>query len=189
LRTRIEAMAPARPMPAARPGFDWRVFGGGGAVGALTAALALFLVLPQMATPDLPEELVAGHVRSLQAAHLVDVVTSDRHVVKPWFNGRVDFAPQVPDLATDGFPLVGGRLDIIGGRTVAALVYKRRLHSINLFVRPARGVNLFGARGMRRDSYSLVHWTAGGLDYWAVSDVDQADLETFRRVFVAAVGH
>jgi anti-sigma factor RsiW len=188
LRARVEALSAPERRPVAPRGFDWRVFGGGGAVGALAATLALFLIVPQMAAPNLPDELVASHVRSLQAAHLVDVATSDRHVVKPWFNGRIDFAPQVPDLAEQGFPLVGGRLDVIDGRTVAALVYKRRLHSINLFVRPAHGVNLLGASATRRDSYSLAHWTAGGLDYWAVSDIDQADLDLFRRTFVATAG-
>ena len=191
LHARIAAMAPVRPdagASLARHRLDWRSFGGGGAIGALAATLALLLVLPQLAAPDLPEELVASHVRSLQATHLVDVVTSNRHVVKPWFNGRVDFAPQVPDLANAGFPLAGGRLDVIEGKTVAALVYKRRLHSINLFVRPARGLSWPAATAMRRESYSLAHWTMGGLDYWAVSDIDPADLDAFRRAFVAAAG-
>jgi anti-sigma factor RsiW len=191
LRMRIEALADVRP--AAPPQrWNWPSFAGGGAIGALAASIALMLALPQLASPtltgqltdELPGELVASHVRSLQASHLVDIPTSDRHVVKPWFNGRIDFAPPVPELAPQGFPLVGGRLDVIGGRTVAAIVYKRRLHTINLFVRPAGGSS--SQTALTRDSYSLVHWTANGLDFWAVSDVGAADLGEFEKSFRAA---
>jgi anti-sigma factor RsiW len=190
LRLRIEALAdmPRAAKPA--PRWNWPSFAGGGAIGALAASIALTLALPQLTSPtltdELPAELVASHVRSLQASHLVDIPTSDRHVVKPWFNGRIDFAPPVPELAPQGFPLVGGRLDVIGGRTVAAIVYKRRLHTINLFVRPAGGSSTQTA--FTRDSYSLVHWTTSGLDFWAVSDVGAADLGEFEKAFRAASG-
>jgi len=161
---------------------------GGGAIGALAASIALLLALPQLTEAGLPDELVAAHVRSLQVAHLVDVQTSDRHVVKPWFNGRIDFSPPVVELAPEGFPLVGGRLDYIGGRDVAAIVYRRRLHHINLFVRPApTGVSPLSAT-MRHDSYSIVRWTTGGLEYWAVSDIDEGDLDQFRDAFRKASG-
>jgi anti-sigma factor RsiW len=183
-RSEETAEAERRAMPRR---LSWGSFATGGGIGALAASLALFLALPQLSAPGLSDELVASHVRSLQAAHLVDVATSNRHVVKPWFNGKIDFAPPVPDLAGQGFPLVGGRLDVIDGRSVAALVYKRNLHSINLFVRPATWLSLQSERTFRRDSYSLAHWTSSGLDYWAVSDVDPADLSLFARTFQGAV--
>lgn len=191
LRAIIEALAGGRNAETTQPvgsprRFAWGSFASGGAVGALAACLALFLALPQLVAPGLPDQLVAGHVRSLQASHLVDIATSNRHVVKPWFNGRIDFAPPVPDLARQGFPLVGGRLDVIDGRTVAALVYKRHLHSINLFIRPAPAFSLMQTQTIRRDSYSLVHWHDNGLDYWAVSDVEPADLDLFGREFRSA---
>jgi anti-sigma factor RsiW len=188
LRERVGALV-EKPVTRGRGrGLDWRSFGGGGAIGALAASIALLIAVPQVSAPSLPDELVAGHVRSLQASHLVDIQTSNRHVVKPWFNGRIDFAPPVPDLAQQGFPLVGGRLDVIGKRTVAAIVYKRGLHTINLFVRPAGAFSTGGPGMQTRDSYALFHWTAGGLDYWAVSDVSSKDLAQFAQAFRAAAG-
>ena len=159
---------------------------GGGAVGALAASLALMVATPQVSVADLPDQLIAGHIRSLQAAHLTDVLTSDRHVVKPWFNGRIDFSPPVVDLMQQGYPLVGGRLDYIGDRPVAALVYRRRLHTINLFVRPAPPNASASPSTIRRHSYNIVHWMAGDLDYWAVSDVDPGDLALFHQQFAKA---
>lgn len=164
-----------------RPIWSWI---GGGAVGALAASLALLIATPQVATPGLEDELIASHVRSLLAAHLVDVKTSNRHIVKPWFNGRIDFAPPVVDLATSGFPLVGGRLDYIGGKVIPALVYQHRLHRMNLFIRPAPDSAVLKARFDRRDGYGLMHWRMDGLDYWIVSDVEQVDFETFQTEFV-----
>ena len=125
---------------------------------------------------------------STLASHLVDVETSDRHVVKPWFNGRIDFAPPVIELADAGYPLAGGRLDYVDRKVVAALVYRRRLHVINLFVWPQGRAGLHASPFAGRDGYSLVHWRAGGLDYWAVSDVEKAELEAFHRAFAARTG-
>lgn len=178
LRRRIEAEIgrPPRSAPRAVP---WL---GGAAVGALAATLALTLAAPP--TPYLADELVAAHVRSLQAAHLIDVATSDRHVVKPWFNGRLAFSPPVPDLAAQGFPLVGGRLEYLHGGEAAALVYKRRLHTINVIVTPARDAPAWTAQ--TRGTYNLAHWREGGLDFWAVSDVSADDLKTFAAAFRAA---
>lgn len=187
LRARIVAQT-AAPSRAQAPRHGWGAFAGGGLAGALAASLALMLAVPQVAEPGLADELVASQIRSLQAGHLVDVVTSNRHVVKPWFNGRIDFSPPVADLAARGFPLVGGRLDVIGGRTVAVLVYRRRLHHINLFVRPAAGLASPIMRDMRHASYSLARWTAGGLEYWAVSDIEPGELEEFRRAFGVGTG-
>jgi anti-sigma factor RsiW len=189
LRARIEAIARPRQVPIAPPApRPWRAWAGGAVGGALAASLALFLALPQLGEPAIADQLVGDHIRSLQAAHLVDVQTSDRHVVKPWFNGKVDFSPPVVDLAARGFPLAGGRLDILDGRTVAALVYKRRLHSINLFVRPAAGAARLAPGLMREGSYSLEHWTSHGLEYWAVSDIEPGELGKFARLFRGQAG-
>jgi len=194
LHDAVTAMLPAERPAAAlsrighggpRSAFAWL---GGGAVGALAASIALLLAIPQLTANGLPDELVAAHVRSLQAAHLVDVQTSDRHVVKPWFNGRIDFSPPVVELAPVGFPLVGGRLDYIGGRDVAAIVYRRRLHHINLFVRPAPAHPSPLSATISYQSYSMVRWEAGGLEYWAVSDIDKAELDQFRDEFRKASG-
>jgi anti-sigma factor RsiW len=156
----------------------------GGAAAALAASLALFLAVPQVATPSLQDEVVAGHVRSLLASHLTDVQTGNRHVVKPWFAGKIDFAPPVVDLADQGFPLVGGRLDYLHGRVVPALVYRRQLHTINLFVRPAESGSSPLAIATRHESYSIVRWRSDGLEFWAVSDVELNQLEQFEQLFL-----
>jgi anti-sigma factor RsiW len=154
----------------------------GGSITALAASLALFLLVAP-AAPGLPQELIEGHVRSLQTQHLIDVQTSDRHVVKPWFNGKVAFAPPVADLADAGFPLAGGRLDYIEGRTAAVLVYRRRAHVINLFV--WAGDAAASPRLQRRQGYTLIRWGRGGLVFWAVSDIDPPDLAAFQRAYAA----
>lgn len=191
LRLRVEDMIAreSRPRTASRgPVRRWlgRLSGGWSAAGAM-AAVAASLMVVQMSPPSLESQLVASHVRSLLANHLIDVATSDRHVVKPWFNGKIDFAPPVVDLADQGFPLVGGRLDYADNREVAALVYKRRLHTINLFVLPARSrpVAWRPFQSHPATSYSVVHWSRGALECWAVSDLDRADLEHFHQLFVA----
>ena len=128
-------------------------------------------------------ELVSGQVRSLMVDHLVDVATSDQHTVKPWFNGKVDFAPPVTDFTASGFPLVGGRVDYIAGRPAAALVYKRRQHVVNVFIWPSGQQEAEALRNVMFDTYHLVRWSASGLTFWAVSDVSGADLESLARLF------
>ncbi|MES2042785.1 MAG: anti-sigma factor [Pseudomonadota bacterium] len=184
LRATIDAAIPANDDPVRPPSrFAWASLGAG---MAAAAALLLTVALPhpQAGGDDLARQLVSGHVRSLLANHLVDVVTSDQHVVKPWFNGRIDFSPATPDLKAQGFPLVGGRLDYIGGRVVPAIVYRRRLHTINLFAWPAGGPTPSAANVP--DGYHLRHWQRDGLDYWAVSDIGDADLAQFEQAFNAA---
>jgi anti-sigma factor RsiW len=184
----IEALRTAGSTPARspRPIAAWAASG----IGALLAAsLAVMVVVPQVTEAGVERQLVASHVRSLLADHLTDVATSNQHVVKPWFNGKVDVAPPVPELAAQGFPLVGGRLDYIGGRVTPAIVYSRRLHRVNLFVWPAEGRLVNEDRAIRRDGYSLVEWTDGGLRFAAVSDIDLADLRQFRRAYEAGAAN
>ncbi|MBZ6074729.1 anti-sigma factor family protein [Microvirga puerhi] len=151
---------------------------------AFAAGLAVALIVPRP-SPDLEQELVSEHVRSLMANHITDVTTSDRHTVKPWFDGRVDFAPPVIDLASEGFPLAGGRLDYIAGRAVAALVYKRREHVINLFIWPVEknGLGIEQAQSSVNNGYNTLRWSGSGMIFWAVSDLNVGELQEFMHRF------
>jgi anti-sigma factor RsiW len=125
------------------------------------------------------DEVVDGHVRSLLASHLFDVESTDQHAVKPWFLGKLDFAPPVADLASIGFPLVGGRLDYVGGRPVAALVYQRQRHTINVFVSPALNDVFPQANVQSLRGFHLHHWVHDRMSFWAVSDLNEAELTRF----------
>lgn len=150
-------------------------------LAALAASLFL-VVAPLRESSSLQDEIVAGHVRSLLANHLTDVATSDQHTVKPWFNGKIDFSPPVVDLAPQGFPLVGGRVDYIGGRVVAALIYRRNGHLINIFIWPASAA---ATTTSSRDGYNMTSWSKDGLMFSAVSDVSADDISRLREVFTA----
>ncbi|MGB8356763.1 MAG: anti-sigma factor [Chthoniobacteraceae bacterium] len=123
-------------------------------------------------------ELASSHVRSLLATHLIDVVSTDQHTVKPWFDGKLDFAPPVNDLAAQGYSLEGGRLDYIGGRTVAVLIYKKQKHFINIFIWPSSGSGE-ELQLAAKNGYNLVNWNHSGMTFWAVSDMNQKDLMEF----------
>ena len=188
LRTRIEA---ALPLPAQarasasvlplRP--SRRSFFGGFAAGAVaSSALAAGIVLTIFRNDQeqtIANEMVSAHIRSLQAGHLMDVETSDQHTVKPWFDGKVDVAPPVIDLTAEGFTLLGGRLDYIGGEPVASVVYRRRKHIINLFVAQHLGAARAAVTARTVQGYNLRHWSAQGLEFWAVSDLDGEELGEF----------
>jgi anti-sigma factor (TIGR02949 family) len=162
-----------------------RSFLGGFAVGtAVSAAAAATIVIAVLGTGDdrqIADEIVSAHLRSLQGSHLTDVETSDQHTVKPWFNGKLDVAPPVVDLTAQGFTLIGGRLDYVDGAAVAAIVYKRRKHVINLFVGPRLGAAPRGAKTAIVQGFNVYHWAQDGLDFWAVSDINADELAEFGR--------
>ncbi|HEY0514048.1 MAG TPA: anti-sigma factor [Thermoanaerobaculia bacterium] len=140
---------------------------------------------PAPPAPDITDEIVAGHVRSLLAGHPADVASTDQHTVKPWFTGRLDYAPAVVDLAAHGFPLVGGRLDYLGHHPVAALVYRADRHVINVFTWPgAYDTDGPGPEPVAatRQGFHVLHWSRGGMTYWAVSDASEDRLREFARL-------
>ncbi len=150
--------------------------------GLLAASLVFGLIwTASRAGSDqtLAGEVLAAHLRSLMAAHLEDIVSTDQHTVKPWFDGKLDFSPLVVDLSAQGFPLIGGRLDYLDGRPVAALVYQRHKHIINLFIWPTNDPTRSDVVQTTDNGYDLLHWTDGGMNFWAASDVNEIDLQTF----------
>jgi anti-sigma factor RsiW len=128
--------------------------------------------------PELDRDAIANHVRSLQVNHLMDVASTDQHTVKPWFAGKLDYSPQVIDLGPSGYPLIGGRLDVLDHRNVAALIYQRRKHFINLFIWPADADALHGAL-YNKDGYHALGWTKSGMNYLAVSELGEKELRDF----------
>jgi anti-sigma factor RsiW len=158
----------------------------GGFVSALAASGVGLVVFDRQSDQALLYEVTSAHLRSLQPGHLTDVETSDQHTVKPWFNGRVEFAPPVIDLSAHGFTLVGGRLDFLGGLPVACVVYKRGGHVINLFVAPAPGADGTAPSEDVVRGFTVRHWNAQGLSFWAISDIERSELRAFTEALRSA---
>jgi anti-sigma factor (TIGR02949 family) len=178
---RAEAAASAG---ASRAAPSWLAYAASILVAVAVGSGGTLLVTGEGQGDAIASELIDSHLRSLLGSHLTDVASSDQHTVKPWFAGRSELSPPAVDLAGEGFPLVGGRLDVIAGKPVPALVYRRREHLINLFVLPASRGDL-GAT-LSRHGYSLRHWNEGDLGFWAASDAAPSELAEFERVFRAA---
>ena len=172
-------------------GTPWNWLGLAAAI--IFAAIIALNLVPRLQRPGadqfLATQLIASHVRSLMANHLSDVASSDQHTVKPWLDAKLDFAPPVVDLSSEGFPLIGGRLDYLDNRPVAALVYQRRKHFINLFVWPAAPDATRTPKTITRQGYQLLHWVDSDFNYWAVSDVNDKDLQAFKQQFEKQTPH
>jgi anti-sigma factor RsiW len=186
LRHRIErALPPAPPRVSGRRSV-LRGFAMGTALSAAMAASLAIAVIRTDQDQRVLGDVVSAHVRSLQSDHLTDVQTSDQHSVKPWFNGKVAIAPPVMDLTAQGFTLVGGRLDYIDGRTVASIVYRGRGHVINLFVAQGAASADRGAELDTMQGFNVRRWSAQGLEFFAVSDINADELQEFGNKFDAA---
>jgi anti-sigma factor RsiW len=140
-----------------------------------------YSVFTPSATESLQQDVVASHVRSLQMEHITDVASSDQHTVKPWFLGKLDYSPPVEDFAAEGFPLIGGRLDYVSHRVAAALVYRHAQHPINLFILPSREAES-APRASADSGYNVLHWTKDGMTFWAISDLNAAELGDFAKL-------
>jgi anti-sigma factor RsiW len=181
LHARIEASVGARTRQRAQP--SWRTLAASIALTAMVASSSTWLVVgsqPTIATADL---LVSDHVRALMAPEPVDVVSTDRHTVKPWFNGRIPNSPRVVDLAKQDFPLVGGRIDVLGETPVPTLVYRHAKHLISLTAIPADSIFKLNGTPHNVNGYNVVNWIENGVSYWAISDVALKELENFAQLF------
>jgi anti-sigma factor RsiW len=154
----------------------WLIFATGAAFAAVILGVVLFQTTSASHENAIVDQVVVNHVRSLLATHLVDIASSDQHTVKPWFDGKIDFAPEVRDLSANGFPLAGGRLDYLGGKTAAAVVYYRNKHPINVFIVPATGSGDTTPSASTLRGYNILTWTHHEMDYWAVSDLNETEL-------------
>jgi anti-sigma factor RsiW len=195
LRQRIDAAlpkaapapAPSNVVPLASRRSVLRGFALGSAMSALAATLVVGIIVRNDDQQLIESEIVSAHLRSLQPNHLIDVVSTDQHTVKPWFNGKLDVSPPVIDLTAQGFTLIGGRLDYVDARAIGAVVYKRRAHVINLFVAQTSSTARKPAKIETIQGFNIRRWSDRGLNYWAVSDVGADELAEFGDKFEAAV--
>ncbi|HEY3794945.1 MAG TPA: anti-sigma factor [Bradyrhizobium sp.] len=192
LRQRIEASLPQAGLRDARPAPNRRSvlrgFAMGSAVSALAATGLVAIVLRNDDEQRIESEVVSAHLRSLQAGHLIDVVSTDQHTVKPWFNGKLDVSPPVVDLTAQGFTLIGGRLDYLDARAIGAVVYKRRQHVINLFVAQTASTERKPAKMETLQGFNVRRWSEQGMNFWAVSDIGADELTEFGTKFESALG-
>ncbi|MDQ6702382.1 MAG: anti-sigma factor [Pseudomonadota bacterium] len=183
LRRRIAAMA--APSIASRSAPPWRAIAASAVLAAGLGSASTWLALrPAIQDTNLAGTLIADHKRGLLSGQPADVASSDRHTVKPWFATRFALAPKVVDLGPQGFPLAGGRIDVIAGVPAPVLIYRHKEHFISLTALPARGSP--PPRAFVIDGYSVQVWRDGGTEYWAISDIDPAELANFRQLFDAA---
>lgn len=171
-----------------RPAFSWRWLTVGASLAFLfLTGMVVWRLVPRSIGPPadelLAQEIISDHVRSLQMpGHLTDVLSSDQHTVKPWFDGKLDFAPPVKDFASQDFRLYGGRLEYLNNRAVAALVYQHRSHYINLYIWPAEQAGGTDEVATQLKGYNLIYWIRAGMNYWAISDLTAAELLQFARL-------
>jgi anti-sigma factor RsiW len=187
LRASIEGKLPAPRAATASRRSVIKGFAFGATATALAASGLLVMVMRTDDERRIVGEVVSAHLRSLQAQHLTDVVSSDQHTVKPWFNGRLDVAPPVVDLTAQGFTLLGGRLDTVDAKPVAAIVYRRRVHIINLFAAPEPGSARRRAAMESLHGFNVRRWSENGINLWAVSDINADELNEFGDKFEAAL--
>jgi anti-sigma factor RsiW len=176
-----KAMAPSDKLPHWLSVWtrQWLSLSVGAACGALMTFGFLYFQKTDHAAQQFQQQLVSSHVHSLLVTHKTDVQSTDQHTVKPWFIGKLDYAPVVIDLSSEGFPLVGGRLDYMDGRTIAALVYARNQHLINLYVWPKGEVQKLHPGSYSKQGYNLIGWTQANMQFWAVTDASEKELRQF----------
>jgi anti-sigma factor RsiW len=189
IRTRLgsAAEAPARTF---RPRWQWPQLrqwlpvGFAAAAAAVVSWTAAIQYASSPADQIVAAQVIAGHARAILTSRLVEVASSDQHTVKPWLSSKLDFSPPVTDLADAGFPLAGGRLDYLDNRPVAALVYRYRQHIINVFVWPEQ--KAASRQALSKHGYNVLHWNDAGMTFWAISDVNAAELQTFAETYASA---
>jgi anti-sigma factor RsiW len=193
LRARIRSAiahsaSAAEPAPTVAPRRQWaRLLAAGLVIAVASSATTATVLRRGVQSRAVADELLASHVRSLMPGHLTDIVSTDQHNVKPWFNGRVDLSPPVPRLDSAGFPLVGGRIDYVSSRPVAVVVYTRRQHVINVYAWPSTGDDE-AVRPATSNGYHFVHWRSGQVESWAVSDLNASELAAFVALFRRGAG-